>query len=173
MAKNVLAALKRLLWIRIDASRETSDHGTPVRKAPAEMKFVSAVLYALVGLAFLGLGLRYIMSPELMPYHIEILDAEWETLAPAYRQLLLGLLKGFGIGSMGAGLATILLVAMSFANAPRWPTFVVSAFYSTGLIYVTSFALLSGATPIYVSYAMLGLVLVAGAIDFSRSRPTN
>lgn len=137
------------------------------------MKYVSAILYVVVGLGFFGLGLRYVLSPELMPYHLAIIDAEWETVLPPYRQLFLGLLKGFGIGSMGAGLATFLLLGTAFGNGPRWPVFVVSASYSLGLIYVTSYALLPGATPIFVSYALLGLVLLAGMIDFSWARRSN
>jgi len=134
------------------------------------MRYVSTALYLLVGMAFLALGTRYVLSPELMPYHLEIIEVSWSDLQPAYQQLFLGLLKGFGIGAIGAGLSVILLAFLSFGSGRRWPLFLLSAVYSAGLLYVTSFALLTGATPIYVSMLLIGLSLAAGLVDGLRAR---
>ena len=121
-------------------------------------------LYSIVGLGFLVQGVRYIGAAELMPYHLAVIETPWESLGANYQTLFLGLLKGFGAGSFGVGLAIILMALFPFRTGSiwaRWATPVVAALYTGALVYVTSFALLPGATPIAVTVTLLGFVIVA------------
>ena len=127
------------------------------------------VLYCLVGLALLVQGLRYIVATELMPYHSGVIETPWESLSASYQTLFLGLLKGFGAGSLCVGLTIILLALIPFRagiNWARWATPAVAATYTAALFYVTSFALLPGATPIAVTATLLALVIAAAVSSF-------
>ena len=121
-------------------------------------------LYFIVGLGYLVQGVRYIGAAELMPYHMAVLEVPWESLGADYQTLFLGLLKGFGAGAFGVGLAIILMALFPFRTGSswaRWATPVVAAPYTGAMVYVTSFALLPGATPIAVSSTLHGFVIVA------------
>ena len=121
-------------------------------------------LYSIVGLGYLVQGVRYISAAELMPYHLAVLEIPWESLDAANQTLFLGLLKGFGAGSFGVGLAIILMAFFPLRTGiswARWATAVVALLYTGALVYVTSFALLPGATPIAVASTLHGFVIVA------------
>ncbi len=122
------------------------------------------VLYCIVGLGYVVQGIRYFIAATLTPYHVAVIDTPWESVETSYQTLFLGLLKGFGAGAFGVGLAIILmaLFPLRAGNSwARWATPVVAAIYTGALVYVTSFALLPGAAPIAVSSTLHGLVLVA------------
>ena len=123
-------------------------------------------LYSIVGLGYLVQGIRYISAAELMPYHMAVLETPWESLGANNQTLLLGLLKGFGAGAFGVGLAIILMSLFPLragSSWARWATPVVAMLYTGALVYVTSFALLPGATPVAVSATLHGFVIVAAA----------
>ena len=127
------------------------------------------VIYVLVGLGLLVQGVRYLGAAELMPYHLAVIQTSWENLSADYQQLFLGLLKGFGAGSFGVGLAIILMAVIPLRGGKSWAVWAtptVAATYTAGLVYVTNFALLPGATPIAVSYVLLALVAGAAASSF-------
>ena len=133
------------------------------------------ILYGVVGLGFLFQGVRYLAAPELMPYHLAVIEENWENLDAAQQTLFLGLLKGFGAGSFCVGLTVILLAFLLLKNRTSWflwMTPVIGAGYSALMVYVTSFALLPGANPIAVTATLLALVLIAAICSFSGSRQT-
>ena len=78
------------------------------------------VLYCLVGLGFLVQGIRYLGATELMPYHSAVIETPWESLTTNYQTLFLGLLKGFGAGSIGVGLAIMLLALIPLRAGSSW-----------------------------------------------------
>lgn len=122
------------------------------------------ILYSVVGLGYLVQGVRYISAAELMPYHMAVLEAPWESLGAVYQTLFLGLLKGFGAGAFGAGLAITLMALFPLRTGSswaRWATPVVAAPFTGAMVYVTSFGLLPGATPIAVTATLHGFVIVA------------
>ncbi len=122
------------------------------------------ILYSVVGLGYLMQGIRYFSAAELMPYHMAVLEGPWESLGAAQQTLFLGLLKGFGVGAFGVGLAIMLMALFPLRMGDswaKWATPVVALLYTGALVYVTSFALLPGAAPIGVSATLHGLVIVA------------
>ena len=126
-------------------------------------------LYSLVGAALLAQGIRYISATTFMPYHSAVITTPWDSLNQNHQTLILGLLKGFGAGSFCVGLSIILMTLIPFRAGrswSRWAIPAVAATYTAALVYVTGFALLPGATPIAVSFALLGCVVVAGASSF-------
>ena len=127
------------------------------------------LLYCIVGLGFLFQGVRYISATELMPYHLAVIETPWEGLDTSYQTLFLGLLKGFAAGSFCIGLTIILLALLPLRRGSRWArwmTPLIALTYTSALIYVTSFALLPGATPIMVTTTLLLLVVAAAISSF-------
>ncbi len=126
-------------------------------------------LYSLVGAALLAQGARYIGATSFMPYHSAVIATPWDGLSQSHQTLILGLLKGFGAGSFCVGLAIILMTLIPFragSNWSRWAIPAIAAIYTAALVYVTKFALLPGATPIAVSFTLLGCVVVASVSSF-------
>ena len=125
--------------------------------------------YVLVGLGLLVQGARYLGAADRCPYCLAVIQTSWENLSADYQQLFLGLLKGFGAGSFGVGLAIILMAVIPLRGGKSWAVWAtptIAATYTAGLVYVTNFALLPGATPIAVSYVLLALVAGAAASSF-------
>ena len=109
----------------------------------------------------------------MMPYHMEVIQVAWDELAADQQQLLLGLLKGFGAGSLSTGVAVTLLAVVPLRLRQSWAYLVtplVAAIYIGALAHVTTFALLPGAVPISVSKVFVGLVLCAWALSIFRVR---
>jgi hypothetical protein len=114
-------------------------------------------------------GVRYISASQLMPYHSAVIAVPWDSLGTDYQTLFLGLLKGFGAGSFCVGLVITVLTLIGFRTGrdwTRWVTPVIAATYTAALVYVTSFALLPGATPITVTAILLVLVIVAAICSY-------
>ena len=126
-------------------------------------------VYVLVGLGLLIQGVRYLSADAVMAYHSAVINTPWDNLSAEYQRLFLGLLKGFGAGSFGVGLATVLMALLPLRNGnrwARWATPTVAGGYCAALVYVTNFALLPNAVPIVVSFILLGLVAMAAAVSF-------
>ena len=134
------------------------------------------VLYNVVGLGYLFQGIRYLARQELMPYHLAVLEENWENLDSAQQTLFLGLLKGFGAGSLCVGLTMILLAFLLLKSRTRWSlwvTPVIGVVYSGLMVYVTNFALLPRAIPIAVTLSLLGLTLLAAVCSFCGNGQTD
>lgn len=131
--------------------------------------YLPLFLYCFVGLGLMVQGVRYISASQLMPYHTAVIDVPWDSLGTDYQILFLGLLKGFGAGSFCVGLAITILALIGFRTGSawtRWVTPVIAATYTAALVYVTSFALLPGATPITVTAILLVFVIVAAISSY-------
>lgn len=127
-------------------------------------------LYCLVGVALLIQGVRYLTATKLMTYHLAVIATPWEGLSIGRQTMVLGLLKGFGAGLFCVGMVIILLTLIPFragSNWSRWATPVIAATYTGLLVYVTNLALLPGATPIAVTVALFGFVLLAAVSSFA------
>jgi hypothetical protein len=125
---------------------------------------LSVAIYCVVGLGFMFQGIRYLVAGELMPYHLEVLALPWAELDVSFQLLFLGLLKGFGAGSLSVGLAVVLLALLVLRPRARWALWLapaISGIYAGALVYVTNYALLPGAIPITVSVTVLVLVALA------------
>ncbi len=136
---------------------------------------VPVALYCLVGLGLVVQGVRYLGAAELMPYHSAVIGTPWDSLSANYQTLFLGLLKGFGAGSLCVGIAILLLTLVPFRAGTRWARWAtpgLAATYTVALVYVTNFALLPGAAPITVTATLLGFVLAA-AVSSSFRRDSN
>ena len=130
--------------------------------------WTAMTLYLLVGAGCVLQGVRYLRASQLMPYHVDALGQPWAELDTRVQVVLVGLLKGFGAGSLCVGLALVLLVLFPLRAGKRWAlwsTAGISTLYAAALVHVTSFALLPGAVPITVSWTVLVMSAAAALVS--------
>jgi hypothetical protein len=65
-------------------------------------------------------GLLYLFSPQFMPYHAMAIGATWKDLAPAYRILILALMKSAGAGFLGSCIAGLFILFIPFRSGFLW-----------------------------------------------------
>ena len=111
-----------------------------------------------------------------MPYHLAVIEDNWQNINSAQQTLFLGLLKGFGAGSFCVGLTMILLAFLLLKSRSSWSVWVtpgIGVVYSGLMVYVTNFALLPRAIPITVTVSLLGLTLLASLCSFCGNDQTD
>ena len=74
----------------------------------------AAVCYLAPALALLAFGVRYLVSPEFMPYHAVGLQRTWQELQPHEQGVMLAALRGGGSGFFFSGTTIVLLVGLPF-----------------------------------------------------------
>jgi hypothetical protein len=131
-------------------------------------------LYSLIAIGCLFQGVRYLSATELMPYHLDVVGKTWFQIRTADQQLLLGLLKGFGSGSLAIGVTLACLVVRMRSTNDMWTHAIAASTalaYSAAIVYTTHVALLADATPIVISRIVFVLAVSAscGSIFCLRS----
>jgi hypothetical protein len=130
---------------------------------------VRVVLYIMVA-GGTALGLLYLLTPTLMPYHLRFLGHTQDQLEPRTAQLFLYLLRVIGSASLAMAIATLLL-AGRFArgdNLIRWAVLVMVVITALSGLGV-AFSVGSGA-PWWLFAAEI--VLVFFVFFFSKHRMT-
>jgi hypothetical protein len=122
-------------------------------------------IYLIIALAAVAVGLRYTLSPRIMPYHQRALGVAWDDLGPREQQLLLALLRGTGLCALVTGLVVTTLLMIPFRRGERWVRWAIAGLSLLTLVpavYISaSLAASTGATtpwPILVVAIALGLV---------------
>jgi len=72
-----------------------------VRKIALLIVFAAAVM---------SVGVRYLLAPEFMPYHAEVVGKSWSQLDPRIQAIILGLLKIVGAGFFACGVSLFWLL---------------------------------------------------------------
>jgi hypothetical protein len=80
----------------------------------------ATLLSGAVAAAMFVVGVQYLASFELMPYHLQALGVPWSQLTPGCQALLLTLMKGTGLVGVVGGVSLAVLVAVPFRRAEPW-----------------------------------------------------
>jgi hypothetical protein len=130
-------------------------------------------LNTLVSIAFIASAFRYLLSSQIMPYHLEVIGRSWSDFDPRLQMMLLGLLRLGGIGQLSAGVAIGIFTLIPFRHGERWAYWAIPL---TGLlwcvpIFYGAHALHSstGAGTPWKAVMILSLVLVAAYLLTLRS----
>jgi hypothetical protein len=81
---------------------------------------IAFACYLLVGLAGMVFGLRYILSPQIMPYHQEVIGVNWGDLSPRIQKMFLAFLHGAGTSMFLSGLSVLILLFIPFRRGEVW-----------------------------------------------------
>ncbi len=130
----------------------------------------ATVAYGVVGAGLIAQGLRYLVAGQFMHYHADVMKERWSELQPAEQRLILGLLKGFGAGMFGLGVAVVFIAVEPLrreGTRAHWFLAFISIMYTAMLAHITRFALLPGAAPIVVTIGMCALCVAAAAASIA------
>jgi hypothetical protein len=123
-------------------------------------------LNILVSIALIAIGLRYLLSSQIMPYHLQVIGRSWNDLEPRLQMMLLGLLRLGGIAQLSTGIALGILTLIPFRRRQRWAYWaipIIGFIYGAPIAY-GAYALHSStqaATPWKVVVIILLVLLVA------------
>jgi hypothetical protein len=81
---------------------------------------IAFCLYALVSAGLIAAGLWYISWPQIMPYHLQVINRSWTDLDPRLQMMFLDLLKLAGFGMLGIGLAIGILTLIPARRGQKW-----------------------------------------------------
>jgi len=95
---------------------------------------IAAGLNWLVAAVMLGVGVRYLISTDLMPHHLRVLGAAWNDLPPSARTLMLTLMKGTGLVGVSTAVSLAVLLAIPFARHESWSRWAILVVALTALI---------------------------------------
>jgi hypothetical protein len=120
------------------------------------------VLYITAG-ALALMGLVYLFSPTIMPYHQRYIGMKHRELDPAVAQLMLFMMKDMGLGFLAAAVCIFMLVRVPFRKREPW------AWWTILVVALVVFAPLLWITlsiGLYTPWwsVLLGLVAVLAAL---------
>ena len=95
---------------------------------------VAGALNWLVAAALFGVGVRYLVARELMPHHLEILDAPWADVSPRARVLMMILMKGTGMVAICTAVSLAVLLAVPFRLREGWSRWAILLVGATALV---------------------------------------
>lgn len=84
-------------------------------------------------------GVGYLLSPQLLPHHLDAIGKKWEELPGEARFMFLMFMKGGGAGMLSVATALFLILFIPFrAGEPwsRWALLTISAVGIIPLFYV-------------------------------------
>lgn len=96
--------------------------------------------YAVALLGTLAFGVTYVLRREFMPYHAQAVGSPWAAVPPAFRVLILNLMKAAGAAWLALTLALAVLLAIPFRQGVAWSRWTIPAVglvNSVGALYAT------------------------------------
>jgi len=97
--------------------------------------------YLLVGLAWMVIGLRYILSSQIMPYHQEVIGVNWGDLSPRIQKMFLAFLHAAGTAVFLYGLSVLILLFIPFRRGEVWSRWALPVLCLPGQIAILYTAL--------------------------------
>ena len=98
---------------------------------------IAFVLNILVSLALIAFSLRYLLSSQIMPYHLQVIGRSWNDLDPRLQMMLLGFLRLGGLGMVSTGVSIGVLTLFPFRRGQKWA---IRAIPLIGLIFYAPIA---------------------------------
>jgi hypothetical protein len=136
---------------------------------------IAFFLNVLVSIALIAFGLRYVLSSQIMPYHLQVIGRSWNDLDPRLQMMLLGLLRLGGIAQLSTGIALGILTLIPFSRGQRWAYWaipIIGFIYGAPIAY-GAYALhysTQAATPWKVVVIILLVLLVAYLLTLRSAR---
>lgn len=142
-----------------------------MNRPQAMLRKLSVALLALGAVLCLAAGLRYLLRTEFMPYHAEVVGAQWAQLDPRVQAIVLGMLKIIGGSFLSFGAVLIWMLAPAM-RGERW---VGPAVLTSGLLlwvptqYVTVYlksVAPAASTPVLPTALVLGVLIAGSVLNF-------
>ncbi|MFB0523491.1 MAG: hypothetical protein ACETV1_07025 [Candidatus Bathyarchaeia archaeon] len=134
---------------------------------------VSSVLLVVIGVAVIAIGVMYISTPRIMSYHENFIGMTHEEIIdinPRLADMMLVLLKGIGVCSIGLGILGIAVSVKIYREGEKWAWYAMLVIGGTVVIggqilFVTTFSILPGILDIILAILwIVGMALPAKEI---------
>lgn len=132
---------------------------------------LSFCLYGLATLATILIGLLYATRREVMPYHLQALEASsWNEIDPKYQFLLKALLNGGGYYGLSVGLFMLVMLLIPFRNGEDWAGYAIGLMgligtFPLGVIVYRVRRYTAGNPPLGIMI-VINLFLIVGLLAF-------
>ena len=133
------------------------------------MQILALIAVGAAALLVLTFGVRYVLTPEFMPYQATVLGRPWSQLEPRLQIIIRGMLKVAGGGLLGYGVALLwLLLPLHRGEAwAAWAALTMSFAALAPILYTVVWLRRiepSAKTPVIPSLTVLVLVVVGATI---------
>lgn len=142
-----------------------SDHlanGVAIMQLRSRIAFVG---YALASLEFAGIGVVYLASDRLMPYHLAAMGARWEAMAPGMQTMSLDFMKSAGAGFLMVAIAAAFLLIIPYRRGEAWANWALAVILlgEFGLILtrMIDVAAHTPGRPVFGPFLALGAITLA------------
>ncbi len=125
---------------------------------------VTALLYV-VAAFWVAMGVFYLSSSRIMPYHEQFLGMTQEQLQPQVTHLLLVLMKVFGTCTAALGIGVALVVGGPFRKGDKWAWWAVAVLTVLPAVLVTYFTRSVPSSPWWSVAIVLAITVVALALS--------
>src|SRR2546423_1013130 len=95
---------------------------------------IAAVLNWSVVAALAFVGVDFLTSEQIKPYHEEVLDVAWDNLPPRTRLLIMTLMKGTGMVAIVGAVSLGTLLAVPFRRQEPWSRYAILIIGGTVLL---------------------------------------
>lgn len=128
---------------------------------------IAAVLLYLVAVCLGCVGLMYLFSPTIMPYHEAFLGKTHQQLDPRVAELFLFMMRGAGAIFVSVGLGLTLLVRCLFTDGAIWAWWAILVMGLGSLLPMLFITLSIGRQTPWWAVATI-LILMGSALAMSR-----
>lgn len=126
---------------------------------------VAFVGYALASLEFAGVGLVFLASDRLMPYHLAAMETTWEAMVPGMQIMTLDFMKSAGAGFLMVAVAAAFLLFIPYRRGEAWANWALATILlgEFGLILdrMIDVAANTSGKPVFGPFVALGVVTLA------------
>jgi hypothetical protein len=109
--------------------------------SPDRRAAIAAGLNWLIALLMFGVGIVYLASSEVMPYHRQILATPWDDLPPGCKLLILVFMKGTGWVGISTAVSLAILLSVPFRRREPWSRWAILAVGATAVVPMLAGAL--------------------------------
>ncbi len=83
--------------------------------------------YVISSVPLFVFGAVYLLRPEFMPYHAEAVGQSWAEVEPAFKILILALMRVVGGAFLALALAIVVIAIKPFREGQAWATWLLPA----------------------------------------------
>ncbi|MGI5863267.1 MAG: hypothetical protein ACOX6T_14595 [Myxococcales bacterium] len=131
-----------------------------------------------VALGAAAMGLVYLFSPRFMPYHAQVVGADWEAVPTGFQRLILAFQRGSGVAVLACALALSVLALVPLRRGELWAMRAIPAVGFAGLVPLAVIVGRLGAEtgaavpllPLLAAIALLAVGWIASELGASRAR---
>ena len=120
--------------------------------------------YLVVALAFAVLGVWYLLSTQIMPYHLAAMGSSWENLSPGMQNMSLNFMKSAAAGFLTTSIAMLFLLFIPFRKGEAWSSWALLTISMNEFLIIISrmidVTINTSGKPFLTPFIIIGIIAV-------------